>query len=140
MVALGENWTSATYSLITCIFTTQPDHGLTLNTLTWLFSAVTGWDFTVQQLLKVGERNWNMARAFNVREGITRKDDIIPERLAEPILEGQFKCEKLEKKTLEELLDRYYEFRGWETSTGIPTRSKLRDLGIEYVADQISAH
>jgi len=135
MVALGENWMSAMESLITCVFTTQPEHGLSMNTLLNLFSAVTGWSYSPSQFMEVGERIWNLCRAFNIREGITRKDDIIPDRLSEPIKEGPFKGEFFAKQTLEKLLDAYYTFRGWDVKTGVPTRKKLRELGIEYVTD-----
>jgi aldehyde:ferredoxin oxidoreductase len=55
--------------------------------------AVTGWDVTMEELLQIGERATNMARVFNMREGFSRKDDSLPERLFQPLengaLEGQ---------------------------------------------------
>jgi aldehyde:ferredoxin oxidoreductase len=103
--------------------------------ITNIIAAVTGWEFGVADLRKAGERIYNLERAFNVREGMTRADDTLPKRLLEdPLPEGQAEGQV---NNLEVLLDPYYEFRGWDKTTGKPTPEKLRELGLEEVIDQI---
>lgn len=79
----------------------------------------------------------NYATAFNVREGFTRADDGLPERLmAEPLQSGASKGHFISKDELKQMLHEYYTVRGWDLDTGIPTRDKLMELGLGYVADQ----
>jgi aldehyde:ferredoxin oxidoreductase len=105
-----------------------------------LMEAVTGLKYTSEEVQKVGERINNLARSFNVREGFTRNDDTLPERLmTEPLKAGASKGQLISKDDLEHMLDEYYADRGWDVKTGAPTRTKLTQLGLEYVADQLSA-
>ena len=108
------------------------------NTAT-LMEAVTGLSFTPEQVLQVGERVNNLAKAFNVREGFTRADDTLPERLmTEPLKAGASKGNVLSREDLDKMLDEYYSLRGWDVQTGMPTRKKLTDLGLAYVADALN--
>jgi len=93
----------------------------------WL-NFITGWDVTIDELMRTGERIFNTKRMFNVREGIRRKDDSLPERiLAEPKREtpAQGNLPPLEK-----MLREYYEYRDWDDD-GIPRKEKLESLGIK---------
>jgi aldehyde:ferredoxin oxidoreductase len=94
-----------------------------------------GHKFTYDDLVKLGERAYNLARVFNVREGVTRADDTLPARLLEePLPEGPAAGKVNEN--LPAMLDKYYELRGWDKATGKPTPEKLRELGLEeYIAD-----
>ncbi len=90
----------------------------------------------IQYLFLVGERIYNIERAFNVREGFTRKDDTLPERfLREPVPRIPSKGQVFE---LDKLLDDYYIARGWDVNTGIPTGRKLEELGLQYVAEELA--
>jgi aldehyde:ferredoxin oxidoreductase len=103
-----------------------------------LMEAVTGLKFSPEEIQTVGERMNNLARAFNVREGFTRDDDTLPERLmSEPLKEGASKGQFISKEDLKLMLDEYYTERGWDINTGVPTRGKLTELGLAYVADAI---
>jgi aldehyde:ferredoxin oxidoreductase len=103
-----------------------------------LMEAVTGLSFTPEEVLKVGERVNNLAKAFNVREGFTRADDTLPERLmTEPLKAGASKGHVISREDLDTMLDEYYSLRGWDVETGTPTRKKLTDLGLAYVADAL---
>jgi aldehyde:ferredoxin oxidoreductase len=85
-------------------------------------------------LWKVGERIVNMERLFNVREGFSRKDDTLPVRLlTEPLLTINAPSGGQIVRHQDAFLDRYYQLRGW-TADGIPTRKKLEELGIGYMA------
>jgi len=103
-----------------------------------LMEAVTGFKYTPEEIETLGERINNLAKAFNVREGFTRADDTLPERLlTEPLKAGASKGHFISKDDLAQMLDEYYTLRGWDPSTGIPTRQKLTELGLENVADQL---
>jgi aldehyde:ferredoxin oxidoreductase len=99
-----------------------------------LIALATGWDFTVDEFRMGGERIYNLARAFCVREGITRDDDILPLRLMEdPLADGLAQGNVVERDVLEKLKDAYYGYRGWDKKTGIPTPEKLHELGLDKV-------
>jgi aldehyde:ferredoxin oxidoreductase len=102
-----------------------------------IIASATGWDIDVDEFRKAGERIYNLARAFNVREGASRADDTLPRRLLEePLPEGP--AEGLVVH-LEPLLDAYYDFRGWDKATGKPTAAKLEELGLGFLVEQIGA-
>jgi len=97
-----------------------------------LYSAVTGIEMTPEELQKAGERINNLGRLFNIREGLTRKDDTMPWKVMNvPIPdEGVAKGSFVSQEDLDLLLDDYYEVRGW-TKDGIPTVEKLNEIGME---------
>lgn len=99
-----------------------------------LVQVVTGWEgVSFDELQKVGERRLNMMRAFNAREGIDRKADVVPEKLFKPLKGGVSDGWQLDRAEVESALDKYFEFCGWEIETGVPTREKLEDLDLEWV-------
>ena len=103
-----------------------------------LMEAVTGLVYTPQEVARVGERINNLAKAFNVREGFARDDDTLPRRLmTEPLKTGASKGHLISQSDLDQMLDEYYTARGWDPATGIPTREKLAELGLKYVAGQL---
>jgi aldehyde:ferredoxin oxidoreductase len=96
-----------------------------------LLEAVTGLKFTEDELMKVGELLTNIKRLFNLREGLTRKDDILPKRiLSDPIPEGPSKGHYIKPEEAEMMIEDYYKARGWDKD-GVPTGEKLKELGIE---------
>ncbi|MDH4068409.1 MAG: aldehyde ferredoxin oxidoreductase family protein [Dehalococcoidia bacterium] len=112
--------------------------GMALATQEWvdMIANCVGWEFTVSDFRKVGERVYNLARSFNVRDGLTRADDTLPKRLLEePLPEGAAEGHTVKK--LDQSLDAYYEFRGWGKKTGKPTPEKLKELNLDYVIDKI---
>jgi aldehyde:ferredoxin oxidoreductase len=100
-----------------------------------LISAATGWDITKDELIEVTDRIYALERAFNVRQGITRKNDVIPQR---PEIRSTYESKK-QLEQHEKLLSEYYKAIGWHIKTGVPTREKLEKLGIKYVADHLEA-
>ena len=103
-----------------------------------LMESLTGVPYTPEEIMKVGERINNVARAFNVREGFSRSEDTLPERiLTEPLTEGPSKGHFISKEDLEVMLNEYYMARGWDVHTGIPSKDKLVELGLGYVAEQL---
>jgi aldehyde:ferredoxin oxidoreductase len=97
--------------------------------------AVTGWkDFTLEELLRIGERRINMLRAFNTREGIDRKADALPAKFFVPLTgEGPTAGVALEQAEVEAAKDEYYRLAGWDAASGNPTPATLQRLGLEWV-------
>ncbi len=102
---------------------------VSLNTVPEYVSAVTGWDTSLWELLKVGERHSAMARIFNLREGFSSKDDGLPGRLFEPLEGGALKGRRIDPQEFEKALETYYEMMGWDEN-GIPLDSKLEELDL----------
>lgn len=99
---------------------------------------VTGWDVTMDELLKVGERRVNMLRAFNAREGIDREQDKLPEKMFKKALKGgKSDGIKVDRDEFEAALDEYYRQNDWDVETGNPTRQKLESLDLAWVADEL---
>jgi aldehyde:ferredoxin oxidoreductase len=110
-------------SLVVCKFLT---FALGAEDLTGLSNPITGWNWSVDDFTRTGERIYNLERMFINREGFSRKDDTLPLRLLkEPMPEGPAKGHVVE---LDQMLDEYYSLRGWED--GRPTAEKIRELGL----------
>ncbi len=98
-------------------------------------SALTGWNCSPEELQETAERVWNLARLINVREGFTRKDDTLPERLfAEASTTGPSKGQSIDRVSFEKMLDEYYDAMAWDRETGAPKEKKLEKLGIKKIA------
>jgi len=97
-----------------------------------LYSLVTGFEASPEDIRLSGERINNVARLINVREGLSRRDDTLPYKVMhQPISdEGPSKGSYVSQEELDLLLDDYYEARGW-TKEGIPTVQKLKELGMD---------
>jgi len=92
-----------------------------------LLETVTGAGYTRENMLLAGERIWNIERLFNLKAGLTAKDDTLPKRiLEEPMPEGPTKGQVVR---LGEMLPEYYKARGWDIN-GVPTAEKLAELGL----------
>jgi aldehyde:ferredoxin oxidoreductase len=97
-----------------------------------MINAVTGWNLTVQELLEVGERRLNLLRAFNAREGLSRKDDTLPKKFFKELKgTGPTSNVALTQQELDHALDEYYRLAGW-TPDGIPTAQTLEKLDIAW--------
>jgi aldehyde:ferredoxin oxidoreductase len=108
-----------------CLFTT---FALGLKDISEMLRGVTGMDYTDEDMIKVGERVWNLERMFNLEAGFSKADDTLPERLLkEPVKSGPAKGKVAE---LDIMLDEYYTNRGWNAD-GIPTPEKLQELAIQ---------
>ena len=118
-----------------CFFVFAPRGPFDLARFTTLMQAVTGWNTTLYELLTCSERVQNVARAFSLREGLRRKDDTLPKRFFEPLEGGRLKGKSLNRAEFDQAMTWYYQIRGWDTETGLPLRSKLADLEIEWVGD-----
>ena len=103
-----------------------------------LYVHATGWSLSAEDFYLSGERIYNLTRAACVREGATRQDDVLPERLmSQPIPGGPAEGMVNDREMLELMKDAYYEFRGWDRVTGIPTRERLKKLDLEYLVPDL---
>ncbi|MFQ6087823.1 MAG: aldehyde ferredoxin oxidoreductase family protein [Candidatus Methanofastidiosia archaeon] len=129
----SQNWTAIGDSMIICHLVERVfGYFLNENHLN-LIKNVTGWNLTLKELNEVAERIINLERAFNVREGIRRKDDVLPKRIMfEEIPKGSSKGCIAKPQELEMMKDEYYEMRGWD-SDGVPTQKRLKELGLDWV-------
>jgi aldehyde:ferredoxin oxidoreductase len=105
-----------------------------------LVRAGTGWQATMEELLEVGERKINLHRAFNAREGVGKAADVLPKKLFQP-LEGKGPTAGVALTTdeFEHARESYYRLAGWDPATGYATPAKLRDLGLDWLADKAPA-
>jgi aldehyde:ferredoxin oxidoreductase len=101
--------------------------------------AITGWsDVDLDELQRLGERRLNLLRAFNAREGLDRNQDTLPEKFFKKALKGGASDGFiLDREEFERGLDSYFEQSGWDVETGNPTREKLEELDLGWVADQL---
>jgi aldehyde:ferredoxin oxidoreductase len=139
MCMMNQDNVAAFETGIVCIFPMQ-FRLIDVPGLAAMLQAATGIaEFGDEKYLKlVGERIWNMERAFNCREGFTRADDMLPERfLRDSHTEGPLAGQVAE---LEPMLDEYYDVRGWDRATGRPTRATLERLGLTAAAGELARH
>jgi aldehyde:ferredoxin oxidoreductase len=95
-----------------------------------LINAVTGWDTGIMELLKAAERTLTLARLFNMREGFSAKDDMLPERFFEPKTDGALSNIHIDRAAYERSKSFYYALMGWDTR-GVPLSEKVEELCIE---------
>jgi aldehyde:ferredoxin oxidoreductase len=95
----------------------------------------TGYEYTLNDLLLLGERSWNLKRMINNRLSPTGVDDSLPESFKNPLTEGGAAGYV---PPLEEMLHAYYNERGWDSDTGLPTTKKMRELGLDSLSEELS--
>jgi aldehyde:ferredoxin oxidoreductase len=111
---------------------------LGMRELAEFLSSVTGWEFSIEDLLKIGARRLNMLRAFNCREGFTRDKDSLPKRFFdEPLQGGESDGISIDRREFEAALEEYYRQAGWDLETGNPHRVTLENLGLGWIADEL---
>lgn len=98
-----------------------------------LVRAATGWDVTLDEVMKVGERRLNLLRAFNAREGIGRAEDGLPKKFFKPLKGGPTDGVALSHEEIERAKDQYYDLAGWDRESGTPTSEKLAELELDWL-------
>jgi aldehyde:ferredoxin oxidoreductase len=123
-VARHQDWRTVCNSLVTCLFAATPP-----STYVKLLSAATGHDWSLEEMMRAGERAWNLKRVFNGRLGLTRATEKLPKLLLEPLPDGG---QAGHVPDMELMLHEYYAARGWDETTGLPTAQKLAELGLNF--------
>ena len=93
-------------------------------------SGVTGWSIDIREMLKVGERASTLCRLFNLREGLTARDDKLPKRFYQAFETGPLSGVAPDRDQMDQARRRYYELMGWDPEDGIPTNKRLAELNI----------
>ena len=132
-----QNHFSFMDSLCLCVFAFAPVRTFKMSHLVEISSAVTGWELSLWEMMKLGERRVNMFKAFNVREGFTVADDWLPPRMFEPIQSGLRKGSSFSKDELRKMRELYYKMQNWDDE-GRPTQAKLIELDLEWVVDELA--
>jgi aldehyde:ferredoxin oxidoreductase len=92
--------------------------------------AVTGWDMSISEQMLVGERIITTARLFNIKQGLTSADDVIPERYYQPKTDGPLSDKPLNRENMEKAKKHYYTLMGWDAN-GVPLPETVEVLYIE---------
>ena len=128
-VARHQDWRTVFNSIVMCIFAnTDPELQVKL------INAACGLDWTLEDMMLCGERGWNLKRAINNRMGLTRANDRLPKAMLQPFPDGGSAGYVPD---IEGMLLAYYEARGWDPDTGKPSRTKLQQLRLDGVAQDL---
>ncbi|MBE9523984.1 MAG: aldehyde ferredoxin oxidoreductase family protein [Chloroflexi bacterium] len=122
-VVVHQNWRTVFNALVICFFA-----NLSPDSLVDLVNASTGASYSLSDLLQIGERAWNLKRTINQRLGLTSAEDTLPQALLEPCPDGGSAGYRI---PLNEMLSEYYDIRGWDAETGMPTPEKMHALRID---------
>ena len=129
--ALYTLW-SALDALNICVFASAPTRVLSMELLTRLISSITGWKTSDYELMRWGERRNHLMRVYNLREGLTHRDDILPDRFYEkPIDFGRLKGSVFDRKEFASSVKFLYQMNGWDEE-GIPLPATLSDHHLEW--------
>jgi aldehyde:ferredoxin oxidoreductase len=118
-----------------CFFGPAPRSFIQIEEMVDSINMASGWELSLDQALEIGERATNLARVFNAREGFTRTDDTLPERLFDGLENGALEGQAMPREEFEQALTELYNIKGWDPQTGNPTRDKLSALSLEWAAD-----
>jgi aldehyde:ferredoxin oxidoreductase len=117
-------------SMIICKFGARNAFGNSVDNMVPLLKASSGMDVDGKKLREIAKRIWTLERMYNVREGFSKKDDMLPERFyTEKIDEGPSKDQILDKAEFIAELEDYYAARGWDKE-GVPTKETIQSLGL----------
>ncbi len=132
MTVYSQYYYSLLDSLCLCMFCWGCGSLFNYRDLEDLLHYSTGWDCTMFELMKVGERRINMMRQINARQGFSAKDDVLPQRLFEKLPDGPAKGRGVDGEAFVSMRAQYYDLLGWDDVSGNPRDGKLRDLGLEW--------
>lgn len=127
---------SAADALDMCIFAVAPTRLLSLPQMAQVMHGVTGWETSDYEIMRMGERRIHLMRWYNYREGISSKEDILPERFyAEPIGNGPRKGDVIDKDKFHKAINLFYEMMGWDDKA-VPLTATLYEYGLEWVMEK----
>jgi aldehyde:ferredoxin oxidoreductase len=130
-VAIHQDWRTIANSLVLCIFANVP-----VETVVDLINAACELNWNAKMLILAGERGWNLKRVINNRLGLTRKNDRLPKAFLQTYSDHPAGADGF-VPDFENMLEEYYEVRGWDPKTGYPKKEKLISLGLEWLVEDI---
>jgi aldehyde:ferredoxin oxidoreductase len=132
-----EKWGSLEKVIGYCFFGPAPRSFIQTDDVLASIQAASGWSVSMDEALMIGERATNMARIFNLREGFSRKDDTLPERLFQGLENGPLKGNAIPRDEFEQSLTSLYRLKGWNPESGIPTRERIKTLSLDWALDML---
>jgi aldehyde:ferredoxin oxidoreductase len=130
-----ERWNSLEKVVGYCFFGPAPRSLILPEDVIASINAATGWNMTIEEALQIGERATNMARVFNMREGFSRKDDTLPERIFQGLQNGPLQGMPIPRDEFAQALTVLYGLKDWDPETGRPSRERLEALSIGWAAN-----
>ena len=135
-----ENFWRTLDALGLCVFGYAPRGVMPIDTMVRCVNAITGWEASLFELMRAGERGTMIARAFNSREGFSANNDRLPQRLFDPKPDGANAGKHIFKEEdFNEAIRLYYDMIGCDPETGRPHRGKLLELGLEWIEASLNA-
>ncbi|MCD6402114.1 MAG: aldehyde ferredoxin oxidoreductase family protein [Anaerolineales bacterium] len=125
-IIIHQNWRTLLNSLVSCYFANVPPE-----TTRDLVNAATGLEYSLNDLLRIGERSWNLKRMINWKFGLRKENDKLPKELLKPYMNGGAKGYKF---PFQEMMNAYYRARKWDNNTGFPTQEKTDELSLEWAS------
>jgi len=123
-VARHQDWRTVNNSLVLCLFA-----NIAPETMLALLNAACGYTMSMDDLIRCGERAWNLKRVINTRLGLTRANDRLPKAFFQPYADGGAAGFIPD---FDSMMDAYYLARRWDPRTGRPTPRKLAELGLDF--------
>ena len=138
MTRYSEDWYTMLTSLGLCA-RAQMNRFYNHELITDLYNSITGFNLPKEDLRIVAERSWNLLKLLNVKEGFSRKDDKYPEEWFNTLKYGQnelkfkdfYGTTEITRKIANQLLEDYYDERGWNKENGTPNYDKITELGLK---------
>lgn len=130
-VALHQDWRTIANSLVMCLFANVPT-----STVVELINTACGLNWDVDEMMRAGERGWNLKRVINHRLGLTSENDTLPNTVLQPYADHPAGADGF-VPDFKSMLEAYYQVRGWDRGTGLPTKEKLFSLGLEWLVEDI---
>lgn len=131
-VARHQDWRSVTNSLVLCYFA-----NVAPETVLELVNAACGLDWDLSELIRSGERAWNLKRAINHRLGLTGRNDRLPKALLVPYADDDPFGKNGYLPDFKAMLAAYYAARGWDPQTGFPKPEKLNEIGLDWLVEDL---
>ena len=128
-VAKHQDWRTVFNALVVCFFA-----NVAPQTIVDLINPACGLDWTIEDMMRAGERAWNLKRVINNRLGLTKANDRLPQPLLEPLPDGGAAGYRID---LQSALKAYYQARNWDPTSGYPREEKLRELGLDYLVRDV---
>ena len=113
-------------------------HHYSVSRIRDVLQAITGWNVRTFEIMKDGERALTLARAFNMREGLTADDDVLPPRMGEPLKAAAIDNWRIDPDEFVKARSLFYGMMGWDEETGVPKAWRLHELDIGWVIDELT--
>jgi aldehyde:ferredoxin oxidoreductase len=130
-IAIHQDWRTIANALVICLFANVP-----IKTVLELVNPACGLQWQATDLMRAGERGWNLKRAINNRLGLRRNDDQLPKAFLQPYEDHPAGADGY-VPDIGRMLEAYYQVRGWDPQTGYPKKDKLEELGLGWVVEDL---